>query len=396
MSTSPTTTTTATATATAAEFDAIDGALAASGPGEALDHFRALLDALLLRARLDLGLPMVQVGPLSELPEPARTRYEERYVEAIRDVGRRLLDAGEIGAAWAYFRAIAEKEPVVAAIEAYRPAENDERLGQVVEVAFNQGVHPRRGFDLVLDHYGTCSAITAFESLPPDEATRVHAAGRLARRLHDDLALNLRSEIARRGQPLPPEGAGIAALIEGRDWLFGDDAYHLDVSHLASTVRLSPLLTDPDSIAMALGLTDYGRRLSDRHRYEGDPPFEDHYEDHAVYLRALLGRDVDAAIAHFRAKLPAPSADPDGRDEAVAAQVLVRLLARIGRPEEALEVAAAHLAHLPESALGCPSVAQLCHSLGRLDRLAAIAREHGDLVHYAAAILDRKPADAPG
>ncbi len=387
-----------------AEFDTLDRTLAASGPAEALDHlartladrgdFRALLDALLLRARHDLGLPMIQAGSLADIPEPERTRYEERYVEAIRDVGSRLLGAGEIAAAWAYFRAIAEKEPVARAIEAFVPTEGDDRLGQVVEVAFNQGAHPRRGFDLILDHYGTCSAISAFDALPPDEATRVHAADRLVRRLHDDLVANLRAEIARRGQPSPREGTPVAGLVEGRDWMFADDAYHLDVSHLASTVRLAPLLADPSTIALAVDLTEYGRRLSDRHRYEGDPPFEDHYGDHAAYLRALLGQDVDAAIARFRAKLPAPDPDPDpdGRDEAVAAQVLVRLLARIGRTEEAVEVAAAHLARHPESTLGCPSVAQLCQSLGRPDRLAAISRANGDLVHYAAARLEQRAA----
>ena len=378
-----------------AEFDDLDQSLAASGPAGALDHlarvladrgeFRALLDAMLLKARVELGLPTVLNGSLADLPEPARTQYEERYVEAIRDVGGRLLQAGEIGAAWAYFRAIAEKEPVAAAIEAYDPPENDERIGQVVEVAFNQGVHPLKGFGLILDHYGTCSAISAFEGLPPDEATRVACADRLVRRLHDDLTLNLRSEIARRGQPLPPEGTPIAGLVEGRDWLFVDDAYHLDVSHLSSTVRLTPLLVDPSTIEMAVGLTDYGRLLSDRHRYEGDPPFEDHYGDHAVYLRALLGQEVDAAIAHFRAKLPA--SEPSNDRDPMPAQILVRLLVRLDRLEEAIALASEHLAGLPEGALICPSLPQLCARAGRPDLLARAAREQGDLVHYLAARL---------
>ncbi len=391
---------------TTTEFDELDRTLATAGPSGAIDRligvlddrkdYRSLLDALLLKARHDLGLPPLQGGSLADLPEPARTSYEERYIEAIRAVGSKLLSAGEIGAAWAYFRAIAEKEPVAKAIDAFAPeGGDDERLGQVVEVAFNQGVHPRKGFDLILDHYGTCSAITAFDSLPAEAAARIHAADRLTRRLHDDLSANLRAEVARRGQPLPPEGTPIAALVEGRDWLFADDAYHLDVSHLASTVRLSPLLEDPASIALALDLTEYGRRLSDRHRHEGDPPFDDHHEDHARYLGALLGRDVDAAIAHFRAKLPDREGDLNPRDEAIAAQVLVRLLDRLGRPGEALEVAVERLAHLPESALGCPGVAQLCRTLGRLDRLAAVARDQGDLVQYTSALLARQGPPDP-
>ena len=56
-----------------------------------------------------------------------RTQFEERYVEAIRRVGSKLLEAGEIPTAWAYFRAIAEPEPVSAALESYSPGDDAER-----------------------------------------------------------------------------------------------------------------------------------------------------------------------------------------------------------------------------------------------------------------------------
>jgi len=32
----------------------------------------------------------------------------------------------------------------------------------MIEVAFNQGANPKEGYALLLDHYGICSAITAF------------------------------------------------------------------------------------------------------------------------------------------------------------------------------------------------------------------------------------------
>jgi len=386
----------ATATETDA-FDLLDRTLAAEGPGAALDRlaatladrgeFRALLDALLMKARHDLGLPLIQAGGLGGLPEAVRTQYEDRYVEALRDVGRRLLDAGEIAAAWPYFRAIGEKGPVVEAIEAYRPpAEPDERLGQVIDVAFNQGAHPTRGYALILEHYGACSAITAFEHLPPEEATRVACADRLVRHLHAQLVASLRGEITRGGEAVPPEGTSIPGLMAGRPGLFADEAYHLDVSHLAATVRTAPMLEDPATIALADELAAYGRNLSDRHKYEGESPFEQIYEDHGRYLGALIGRDVDAALAHFRAKLPAP--DPEPRpEESLPAQVLIRLLVRLDRLDEAIDVAAEHLRGVPESALFCPSLAQLCHRANRPDRLAPLARSDGDLVNYAAAIL---------
>lgn len=256
-----------------------------------------------------------------------------------------------------------------------------------MDVAFNQGAHPRRGFELILDHYGICSAITAFEGLPPEESLRVACAERLIDRLHEHLVHSLRSEIARRGQPMPPEGASVPQLLEGRDWLFFDDAYHLDVSHLGAVVRLSTMAEDRDVLARAVELTEYGQRLSDRHQYEGDSPFDRTYEDHGIYLKGVLGRDEGAAIAHFRGKLP--PIDPDGDGDTMPAQVLVRLLVRLARLEEAIEVSAEHLRNVPEPSLSVPGISQLCDRAGRLDRLAEVARSAGDPVRYAAAILPR-------
>jgi hypothetical protein len=385
-------------------FQALEQTLRTAGPGAALDQlvahlsaegrYRSLLDALLLKARHELGLPLIQEGSLTELAEPLRSAYESRYVEAIRTVGTKLLEAGDIVGAWPYFRAIGEPEPVARAIDAYVPAEDDERIGALIDVAFNQGANPPRGFELLLDQYGTCSAITAFEHLSSDETNRVAAADRLVHRLHQDLVANLRAEIAQRGQPLAPKGAPIAELIDGRPWLFADDAYHIDLSHLSAVVRIAPLLTNPVTIALAVELTDYGRDLSPRHQSEGEPPFEDHFADHGVYLRALLGHDVDAALDHFRQKLgPVEAALQDGT---LPAQILVGLLLRLGRLDQAIDVAAEYLATVPESALGCPTVAQLCQRAGQPARLAQIARSHGDLVHYAAAILQAGPSQEGG
>jgi hypothetical protein len=377
-------------------FDSVEQALRDEGPRAALERlaehldssgdYRALLDALLLRARHELGLPLIASGSLSDLPEPERARFEERYIEVIRLVGGKFLDAGDIPTAWAYFRAIGETDRVARAILDYRAEGDEDRLGSVIEVAFNHGVNPLRGFELILEHYGTCSSVTAFEQLPPhDEALRVACAGRLIGRLHRDLVANLRSEIVSRGQLSPPDGASIADLIASHDWLFADESYHVDISHLSSVVRMSILFTDPSMIAMAVDLTEYGRRLSPRLQFDGPPPFERIFEDHGIYLGALLGRDVEGAIAHFRSKVI--PGDRESGETAIPAQVLVNLLVRLGRLDAALEVATESLAGLPDSALSCPSVAQLCQRTGDSHRLAVIARDHRDLVNYTAALL---------
>ena len=159
----------------------------------------------LLKARHELGLPLCRVGPLAELPEPARTQYEEKYVAAIRLVGSRHLDKGDIPTAWAYYRAIAESEPVAASDRRVQSlAENDERLGAIIEVAFNHGVSPRRGFELILEQYGTCPAISAFEQLPAhDEKVRAACAETLIEHLHGELTAT--------SAPRSPPGPGRAA-----------------------------------------------------------------------------------------------------------------------------------------------------------------------------------------
>ena len=377
-------------------FDVLERTLSAAGPGAALgqliEHldrageYRALLDALLLSARHELGLPPIQVGTLASLPEPARSRFEERYVEAIRQVGGKLLAAGEIPTAWAYFRAISEPEPVVAALETYQPGQDAEKVGQVIDVAFHQGAHPRRGFELILDHYGTCSAITALEQAPPsDAATQEACVARLIRHLHGQLAANLRADITQRGGEAAAESTSIAELLAAAPGLLDDECYHIDISHLSSAVRYSIMVTDPAILELAIDLTEYGRRLSPRLQFEGAPPFEKTFDDHRIFLKALIGKDVDAAISHFRGKLqPAAGAD---LESTLPAQVLVNLLVRVGRIDEAIDVAAEHLAEVPDQALTCPSIAELCQRGGRLDRLAEIARKRGNPVHYLASRL---------
>ncbi len=60
-----------------------------------------------------------------------------------------------------------------------------------------------------------------------------------------------------------------------------------------------------------------------------EPPFEDVYRDHAIYLRALLGEEVDAAVEYFRRKID-DQTDPMRAIQ--SAQVLVGLLVRRARP----------------------------------------------------------------
>jgi hypothetical protein len=152
------------------------------------------------------------------------------------------------------------------------------------------------------------------------------------------------------------------------------------------------MLTDPVALSLALDLAEYGRRLSPRLQFEGPPPFERTFDDHARYFRALLGTDVESAITHFREK--AHGFRGEDLDSSIPTQVLVTLLARLGRFDEAIDVAAERLAGFSDGALGCPGIAELCRRGSRMDRLEAIARSNGDLVNFLAARLGTEEASS--
>jgi hypothetical protein len=283
-----------------------------------------------------------------------------------------------VARAWPYFRAIGESAPVAAAIEQVKPGED---LDSVIAIAFQERVNPRKGFELILAQYGICRAITCFEQYP--EAGREEALHLLVRTLYHELATGLRSTIERQEGQAPATDR-VAELIEGRDWLFEGNSYYVDSSHVISVLRFSLDLEDPAMLRMALEIADYGRRLAPMFAFKVDPPFQDVYTDHAIYLRALLGEDVEGAIAHFRKKV----LDSDPEEVGTApAQVLVTLLVRLDRVREAIAASLEFLEGVPAAQLGCPSLFQLCQMAGEWEQLKRLARERGDVLSFAASVL---------
>jgi hypothetical protein len=153
---------------------------------------------------------------------------------------------------------------------------------------------------------------------------------------------------------------------------------------VVSIIRFALDLSDNETLAMALELTEYGKRLSHNFQFRGEPPFDEGHTDYGMYLRALLGQEPDEAVAHFRRKLE--RSDPE-RDIAGAAQVLVDLLSRLKRYSDAIDVSLEHLRDADPTQLFCPSVFQLCQMAGDYSRLRELARERGDLLHFTAGAL---------
>ncbi|MBI1358006.1 MAG: hypothetical protein GC160_27030 [Acidobacteria bacterium] len=341
-------------------------------------NYPGLFEARLMRKRAELGLPLILNGPPQDFTDEQRREYEQAQVAAAREVGELFLRDGKIDRAWPYFRALGEADAVRQALEEADPAED--AADPLIDIAFHQGVHPRRGFQWILERHGTCRAITSFGHYPGEDG-RDQSAALLLDHLYGELFTNLRRAVEQvEGKPC--EQTTIGELIEGRDWLFEGGNYYLDSSHVSSVVQMSLDWHEPAMLRKVLELTEYGRRLNEMYQFKGDPPFENVYEDIGIWQRALLGEEPDAAVAHFRAKLP-PEPDPWGDP---AGQALVRLLLELERYDEAIDVAIERLGDLDPARLSVPSPAEICQLAGRHDRLAELAESKGDILTFAAAL----------
>ena len=159
-------------------FDLIEQAARQGGPESTLDllvtisqrdkNYPLLFEARLMQARHKIGLPLILNDSLDDLPQSKRQTYEEAMREAARETGCLFLADGDIPRAWPYFRAIGDPAPVAAAIE---KIESHDQLDEIIEIAFGQGVNPRKGFELLLKHHGVCRAIVRVHAFAKDVVT---------------------------------------------------------------------------------------------------------------------------------------------------------------------------------------------------------------------------------
>jgi hypothetical protein len=343
-----------------------------------------LFYALLMKKRHELGVSPAATGSNQDLPPEVHQRFEEGIRAAATTVGHLYLQDGNIPQGWGYFRMLGETQPVRAALDKLQPSA-DEDVHPFIDIAFHQGVHPQKGFDWILERYGICSAITSLGGgeVPFGQDVRSYCIKKLVRSLHAELMERLKAEITHK-QGFAPTGKSIPELLAGRDWLFEDDCYHIDISHLSSVVQMSTQLDDVEELKLARELCAYGKRLSPRFNFNADPPFENQYVDYDAYLSILTREDVAGGLAHFHKK--ADEADPETIGT-FPAEVLVNLLLRLERPKEALAVARKHLARLGDQRLSCPSIVDLCKQTGDYGTLAEVAEEQGNAVNFVAGII---------
>lgn len=377
-------------------FEELPRVLQEQGPEAALQHLcRVLKDikdydnlfyALLLGKRQALGVRPVPAGAAQDLPTSVHAVYEEAIRQACRTVGELYLQEGNIPRAWPYFRMLGETEPVARALERYQPGP-DEDCQPLIDIAYHQGVHPRRGFDWILERYGICNAITTLGSgleAPFGPEVRTYCIRRLVRALYAELQQRLRADIAQHEGQEPPADS-IPQLLAGRDWLFAEEfAYHVDVSHLSAVVQLAIHLPPGPELELARELCLYGQRLSPRLQYASEPPFEETYRDYGLYLAALAGDQVEEALEHFRRKIEQYSIEEVGT---YPVEILVNLYYRTSRLSQALELARRHLTQADHRSLLCPNIFDLCVRARDYDTLLEVARQQNNPVYYLAGLL---------
>ncbi|QEL17009.1 hypothetical protein [Limnoglobus roseus] len=379
---------------TSEQFESLRDLLNTAGPKAAVaklcDDLRAAGDyhslfyALLMKKRVELGVSPFPTGPSNDLPPEAHEPYEGAIRDAAREVGNIYLKNHEFAKAWGFFRLIGEPGPVKAALDAYEPGPDDDTY-PVVDIAWHQQVHPRKGFDIYLSRHGICSTITMVggTDLNAHPDLRTYCYTGLARTLHEQLSERLRNDLESHNLPV---GSTIGEML--KDELFGEDVYHIDVSHLSSVVQMALQLplTETAALEHARDLSAYGQRLARQFQGDADAPFENTYADYSVYLDILLGRNVEVGLQHFEAKVERELEEGNS----FPAEVYINLLLKLDRKAEALAAGRKYLSRLPDDrGLSCPSVMDLARQVGDYPTLALAAQEKGDPVMYLAGLIAR-------
>ena len=383
-------------------FDELQRISEESGVEKSLDflehHFRKdkdffkLFEVLKMRCRHQLGLPLIYSQQPDDLTPPQQRELEDRLLAACREVGTLFFESGMIEEGWMYLQPVGDKqlnEKLVRSIET-----NQDNIDTLIEVAVSQGAAPGYGFQLLLKHYGTCNGITTFDTQAArfDVGVQRQMASAIVQQIHAELLENVLKSVEELGESERASqldsNSSLSQILQSFPELTVDGAHHIDTTHLSSAMRIARLLEDPSEILMAKELANYGSKLAEDFQYPGAAPFEDTYLDHGLFFAALLGEQVDEAVEHFKSKADTVDAYQFGP---VADETLVDLLFRLGRTDEALQVATQRLMG-NENTMGiAPSVFEIAKNPDQLQKLRDAYRSQDDLLGFAVAVL-KKPS----
>lgn len=357
-------------------------------------RFPELFEALKIQARLELGLPAVHTESIqapgnpedAQLPDPIQEQLDKKLLDACREVGCALLRRGNLNEGWMYMRAVGDRQAAAAALRDV--VINQENMDSMLGLLVHEGIDVARGTRSSLEMRGTCNTITMLDSVISmrGRADQQAAVAELVRHVHGELLTNLRSDIGRRGKNLPGDVSSmpIMSILTANPGLLADGTYHLDTTHLASTVRFAKVLDCKETLRLAADIAEYGRQLHSQYQYPSEEPFADLYPMSLAMFRALMGEHVDAALRLFLQK--AESLDPQEHGT-VAIETYADLLTRVGRPNDAMVFLIKRMPRGMRPFGIAPSLIDLADASGNFDLMMEHAKQRLDVVGFSAAIL---------
>jgi hypothetical protein len=366
-----------------------------SGPSEAaawlVDHFRKtnqlteLFEAIKMKLRIDLGLSPVPADGESSGAHEQNEVLERGLIEACREVGSKFLRQGQLEQGWMYMRAVGD---LPAAADALSTVEiNDENLDTMLVLLLQEGIDTGRGTEACLKHRGVCNTITMLDSVVAmrGRSDQQSAVAALVNRVHREVLENVIEDIRRR-EGTPPSESTLEAILQARPAMMQGGAYHLDTTHIASTVRFARVLDDQTLLRKALDLAIYGRHLHSQYQYRSEEPFEPLYPMSIAFFRTLLGENVEQGLQQFLRKAEELSIEEHGT---IGIETYIDLLTRIGRHKQALDEL---LKRIPSGVrpMGvAPSLIELSRLANDYEPMANRSRELGDILGFAAATFGK-------
>jgi hypothetical protein len=353
-----------------------------------------LFEARKMLHRVELGLPPVHVDSVgshgnksgsTKMDPQVQDELDKRLLDACREVGGCLMREGRLQEGWMYLRAVGDDAFASEAMAAIEPTQDN--LDMLLNLYVHEGVNIGRGTELCLKMRGTCNTITMLDSIVAmrgrvDQQAAVEA---LVKHVHQELFANLIADIKRRKADVQePSEQTIVAWLGLMPGLLRDGTYHLDTTHLASTVRFARVLDDPQTLRLSADLAEYGRQLHAQYQYSSEEPFADLYPMSLAWFRALLGEHVEAALRVFRQKAESLDLQEHG---SIGIETYADLLARIGRPSEAVKYLIRSMPDGMRPYGVAPSLIELSSASGEFQSMKAHALERGDLIGFAAAVL---------
>lgn len=350
-------------------------------------QYHHLFEVLKMQARISLGLPITFNRPIDSLPADQRQQFDELLLEACLQVGKRFWSVGRVSEGWTYLQPYPDRDLIRRLFDEIEVG--DDNLEEMIAVAISESIDPARGFQMVLDRFGTCNAITTYDSnayqLEPKH--REELAASLVNHFYQELSRNL-AEVVQRQSGVRPAESRVSELMRDREWLFSGGAYHIDTTHLASIVRIGRIISNKKTIERIVELCCYGLSLDPGLQFEGDAPFFEFYQDHLHFYRALLGEQIEQATAHFEQRFSTMSIEDIGSQPYWE---FVNWYAQIGLEGQAMDLIERERL-LKYGNVDWPLVVQLAETANRTEQLAALCKAEMDVLGFAISRLPHATA----